>query len=285
VSLGLEGLRDVSGNALTNGTNLTIQFPMPPQSPMYVDFGSDSNPTAMQASTGTWNNVDHNLGGSDSGVLPGLKTGDSMVTSCELRMVRRFNSFNGSGTTQSAVFPANATLDSLFGNTEAFGAGSNVFPSFRLVGLSPSTGYDFTFYASRMGATDRRETLYTLAGVNTVTASLDASNNINNTALAASVFPNAAGEITISLSPGPGNNNANHFTYLGVMKLALSAVPTISIKPIRGNQIQIDWTGSGSLQRAEKLDGPWVPILPKPVPPFAESILLRTRQFYRLAYP
>lgn len=285
VTLGLEGLRDSSGNALATGTNTTFHSPLPPQGPLYVDFGSDSILTANQASTGTWNNVDQYLGGSDSGVLPSLKTGDSVATSCELRMVRRFNSSNGSGTTQSTVFPANATVDSLFGNTEAFGAGSNVFPAFQLIGLSPSTGYDFTFFASRMGATDRRETLYTLSGANTVTTSLDASNNINNTALAASVFPNAAGEITISLSPGPGNNNANHFTYLGVMKLALSPLPQVSMKLVPGNQIQIDWTGSGSLQRAETLEGPWVSILPKPVSPFTESFCRRTRQFYRLAYP
>ena len=45
------------------------------------------------------------------------------------------------------------------------------------------------------------------------------------------------------------------------------------------------WTGSGRLQRAATLEGPWVPVLPTPVSPFNESILPRARQFYRLAYP
>ena len=36
---------------------------------------------------------------------------------------------------------------------------------------------------------------------------------------ATSVAPDASNEITIALTPGPNNNNANHFTYLGVLQI------------------------------------------------------------------
>jgi hypothetical protein len=38
--------------------------------------------------------------------------------------------------------------------------------------------------------------------------------------------PSLAGEINISLSPGPNNTNtANHFTYLGVLEITAVAIP------------------------------------------------------------
>ncbi|MBK7998176.1 MAG: hypothetical protein IPK15_05450 [Verrucomicrobia bacterium] len=60
-------------------------------------------------------------------------------------------------------------------------------------------------------------------GANQGFAALDAANNVDNTATVADITPTEAGEITISLAPTENNNNANHFTYLGVLRV--DAVP------------------------------------------------------------
>jgi hypothetical protein len=70
---------------------------------------------------------------------------------------------------------------------------------------------------------DVRETGYTVVGANQGFAALDAANNVDNTATVADITPTEAGEITISLAPTENNNNANHFTYLGALRV--DAVP------------------------------------------------------------
>jgi hypothetical protein len=117
------------------------------------------------------------------------------------------------------VFPSSATRDSLFGNTETFSGLSNVFPSFVLTGLDPLLVYDFTFYASRMSVRDGRETGYTVTGANAGFAALDPAGNEHDFATVTGIEPDGAGQIAIDLAPTPNNVNANHFTYLGVMKV------------------------------------------------------------------
>jgi hypothetical protein len=58
----------------------------------------------------------------------------------------------------------NATRDSLFGNTEVFNNLSNIFPQFKLTNLDSTKAYNFTFYASRTGVGDVRETGDTVTG-------------------------------------------------------------------------------------------------------------------------
>ena len=189
------------------------------------------------------------------------------------------------GTTASTVFPSDATSDSLFGNTEIFNNLTNIFPSFRLTGLDPGQGYDFTFYASRTGVSDNRETRYTLVGSNTVITHLQAAANINNAAVARFIHPTPAGEIAVSLSPSPLNNNANHFTYLGVMRFA--PAPPLDLLPpqVLNGLIQLQWTGTGQLEQADGPLGPWSTILPVPSSPYSESFPQTGHRFYRLRHP
>ena len=74
---------------------------------------------------------------------------------------------------------------------------------------------------SLTGVGDNRETQYSIEGANRVVATLDPANNIENFTEAAGVSPNADGEISISISltPTENNTNGNHFTYLGVMQI------------------------------------------------------------------
>ena len=88
-----------------------------------------------------------------------------------------------------------------------------------MTGLDPATAYDLLFYASRMGVGDIRETRYTVTGASETIVDFNVSNNEFEVATAADVLPDSNGEITVALTPGPNNDNGNHFTYLGVMQI------------------------------------------------------------------
>jgi len=213
------GVLDLAGNMiLEDVTGGEIR----PQA-ILLDFGASATPTGTGPSpddpANAWNNVTDSIGAAVGAQVRNLVTTENAPTGISLVILSRFNGANTNGTLASTQFPADATRDSLFGNTETFSGLANVFPSFKLTGLDPSLTYDFTFYASRTGVTDNRETGYTATGFNSGFVALNASGNVDKSATLTDMVPTAAGEITISLAPTASNNNANHFTYLGVMKL------------------------------------------------------------------
>lgn len=174
-----------------------------------------------------WNNVTSGVADSNTGVLRDLVDSTGLESAIDLVMIARFNGVNENGTQDPTIYPVDATRDSWFGNTEAFGVGSDFYPSFKLTELDPGTAYTLTFYASRLGVNDNRETQYTVTGATTETAFLNVANNIDQVATVAAMKPDAAGEITILLEPGPNNNNSNHFTYLGVLRI--DAAPEVMV--------------------------------------------------------
>lgn len=124
----------------------------------------------------------------------------------------------------AAIFDIQATRDNLFGHSDNFNAGSpRPLGEIELTGLNPALPYDFTFFGSRTGVTDNRETKYTVAGANSNFGLLDASNNVSNVTSVSGVFPSAGGTILISVEAGPNNTNGSKFFYLGAM--AMSVVP------------------------------------------------------------
>lgn len=137
-----------------------------------------------------------------------------------------FNGSNLNGTTSptgaAAVFHPQATRDNGFGHALAFG-GNPLTPEGRiqLTGLDTSgnTTYSFTFFGSRTGVTDNRETVYSVQGGTSGSSSLDTANNTSNVALVSSILPNANGEIAILITPGPNNTNASRFWYIGAMSI------------------------------------------------------------------
>ncbi len=136
---------------------------------------------------------------------------------------------NQNGTTSpsgdAAMFDAQATRDNLFGNTAPFGGFTEPTAGFKLAGLNaaPGVSYAFTFFGSRMGVSDIRETAYSVAGANSGVAYLNTSNNQTTVVTVAGIQADASGEILVSLAPGPNNNNASRFYYLGAMKVVRSA--------------------------------------------------------------
>jgi len=190
---------------------------------LLFDFGASETTTqngpAPEDPCNTWNNITPDMGGSDTGELLDLVDSDNMPTGFGLKMLSRFNGANQNGTIESELFAANAARDSLYGNTETWQDLANVTPSFKLTGLDPNLVYNVTFYASRNGVSDVRETAYTLTGQGSTTVTLDPANNLNNVAKASGALPDANGEMTISLEPTVKNNNGYHFIYLGAMVL------------------------------------------------------------------
>ncbi len=216
----VSGVRDLAGNEIAAGTGITGE--LRPQTLLF-DFGSSATPTSTGPSpddpASAWNNVTDGIGTTVGAKLSNAVTSDNVPTGIGLEILSRFGGANTNGTLASTQYPADATRDSLFGNTETFSGLANVFPSFKLTGLDPTLAYDFTFYASRLGVTDNRETGYTVAGFNSGFTALNAAANVDHFVTLTGMIPTAEGEITISLAPTEANNNANHFTYLGVMKM------------------------------------------------------------------
>jgi len=215
----VSAVQDMAGNEILSDSAASGQVRLPV---LLFDFGSASTPTQDDPEN-IWNNISEGVGCSDSGQLLDLVTLEGETTQIDLVMLSRFNGANQSGTLESTLFGADATGDSLFGNTETFSNRSDVFPSFKLTELDPLLTYDFTFYASRMGTRDNRETGYTVVGANSGFAALNVAANVDAFVTVTAIEPDAAGEITISIAPTDHNNNSYHFTYLGVMKLQPAA--------------------------------------------------------------
>jgi len=191
-----------------------------------IDFGG-ANTTIRGAApddpNNDWNNITTGIGNTDNGVLSNLVTTAGIPSAINLAMISRFNGVNENGTQNATVYPSEATRDSWFGNTGDHGGLTDIYPKFKLTGLDPATVYTLTFYASRAGVSDNRETGYTVTGGNAGFAALDAANNVDETAVVADITPDGAGEIKIEIGPTENNNNSVKYTYLGVLRI--DAVP------------------------------------------------------------
>jgi hypothetical protein len=287
-TLAVSYVTDWYGNPIAEGATISGTVPELGPESFLIDFGDTSLATLHSFEPNNdpvnyWNNVSRAIGMSDTGELE-LLSSYREGTGIKLMMVRRFNDWNTAGTTASSTFPVNATRDSLYGNTEVWLTLTDVFPSFKITGLDPAKAYTFTFFGSRTGASDNRETAYTVEGANSVAVALDAANNVDGVAVAAGITPTASGEITISIAPTVNNNNANHFTYLNAMKFAVAeATPPVFAAPtIDGTRIQLNWTGQGQLEWAPALSGPWSQVSPAPASGYTEDIVTGQSRFYRL---
>ncbi len=289
-ALGLDpAITDLNANPIPPDTLLFGNVPSPGATALnlLIDFGDPSTTTtATNDPVRTWNNLTSTVAATSTGSLPNLLSTTGTSTGIALQMIRRFNGVNTNGTTTAAIFPASATRDSLYGNTETFNGLVNIFPGFKFTGLNPALAYSLTFYASRLGVADNRTTLYTVTGATTVTTTLNAVGNMENVATLANLSPSAAGELSIGLTPAAGNNNANHFTYLNALQLSgptgPAPAPTL-YPPVRfQGKVILDWTGGGQIEYADHLGDPWTPVPSATTPPFAEPLAPTGTRFYRL---
>ena len=180
-----------------------------------TDFGNADT-------SGNWNGISSPQTGSVADAID--DTGAS--TGITIAVTSRFNGINGSGTTASTVFPDFSTVDSFFGNADAEFSGVTIVSATVLIsGLTGGTIYDFTFYGSRTGVGDNRDTRYTLTGTNSDFAELNVSNNIDATTAVAGITPDINGQITLVVSEGAANTNSTGFFYLRAMQIDYTPVP------------------------------------------------------------
>ncbi|YCM46736.1 SwmB domain-containing protein [Verrucomicrobiaceae bacterium 227] len=282
----LPEVTDASGNAFASGPPFISPGISPFGETVLIDFGSAGTATGSDDdSLRSWNNVS-SLGTSNTGSIEDLNSVSGSTSGFGFQMVRRFNGANSSGSTAAANFPRSATRDSLFGNTSTFSGLSNVFPAFRLTGLNPAQTYELTFYASRTGVSDNRETRYTVTGSNTLVTTLNPANNINQMTTLAGASPDPDGALLVELSPSGANTNSNQFTYLGVLQLSSpNTTPPVLHQPVPiGENIIIDWSGAGLLETSGTLDGTWTPVSPIPNPPHIEASDPGGTKFFRIRY-
>ena len=158
----------------------------------------------------------------------GLPTGVSLALTSPTGFNEAFTNFDGttSPTAPGSDFFDNvATATSLFGHDSNFNLDSpRMQVEMTLSGLEPNRLYDFTFFASRTGVSDNRETQYTVEGLNSGVGLLDPANNVDEIAQVSAIQPNANGEVLLNVQKGPGNTNSQRFFYLGAMEIAAVGV-------------------------------------------------------------
>lgn len=58
--------------------------------------------------------------------------------------------------------------------------------------------------------------------------------------------------------------------------------PQLQMPTLSNNRITLNWTGTGTLESAPTVLGPWTPVSPAPQPPYSEDIQSNQNRFYRL---
>ncbi len=188
-----------------------------------IDCGSSTVPSA-----GNWNNLTAARGGQTIDLIneEGNQTGISASVH------DAFTDVNLTGTTSpdpSLGFLSTATSDSFFGNTGAHETIVEPTGGVTLSGLDADSYYTLTFFASRAGVTDNRETKYFVTGSEDTTVYLDAANNIAGVVYAENMRPDADGKIKIDVSPGPNNTNSLGYYYLGVISIEYGTSPLTDV--------------------------------------------------------
>jgi len=218
--------------------------PLPsPFDTISLDFGTLLSP-------GPWINVENFT----DGVMEDLVTVSGVNSGYGFRITDAFNGVNTAGTTAANPelgIPPTVSGDSFFGNTVLFGGKIEETGGFELYNLDKEKEYTMSIFASRV-ATDNREAKYEISGNNTQILYLDASSNTENVVFA-TLKPDENGIISITASPGPNNNNASGFYYLGSMQVFFNRFSAGSeevtvLKPNggefwqAGKQVPIKWT-------------------------------------------
>lgn len=169
--------------------------------------------------------------------IDNLRDVEGNITAASIKIVDRFGGQNNNGPSSSPVtdldLPLTVVKENFFGNVGAFGDG--VFPEATVLisSLDPTKEYDFTMYAGRLGANDNRETYFKFIGLTEDEAIvyLDASNNSTNYVTATGVQPDAEGNVTVKVGPGPNNTNGSKFYHLATMSITPKDVAAVETVP------------------------------------------------------
>ncbi|MBL7877429.1 MAG: fibronectin type III domain-containing protein [Cyclobacteriaceae bacterium] len=202
-----------------NGGRTTANLSVTVYSASDVEFKINFTGTSIAAAP--WNNMTSFNTGT---VLNNLKNNNNTpVTGVSITLVQGWNGLNTNGYNtgnNSGIYPDAAMSGSFYIQDGAT-------KTIQLAGLNSAKTYDFTFFASRMGVADVRNTIYTSGSKSAI---LNASGNTSNTAKIIRIKPNASGQITITVA----KEGAAAFGYLGAMVIREYdeiVVPTVPQAP------------------------------------------------------
>lgn len=175
------------------------------------------NPPATSNLDGAiWNRLTQNAVVSPRSLVDstGAATGVSVTSNTTLQYTYVAQNFSG--------LPESISSDFVFGQD---GAAAN--PSFTFTGLDSNYTYTFSVYALRHNQTDIRSGLYTAAGADTKSGTLNASNNTGTVLVLSNVTPAANGTITFSVLKDVTNNSAvsGQVGYFQLNGLKIEAIP------------------------------------------------------------
>lgn len=178
-----------------------------------VNYLLDLNYNAtLHPTSGNWNNMNGHATGSVTGLISdlGVASTYNVAVSDAFSQSNELGAINPSGT---LIFPATATKDAVYGDN------SNPTGALTFSNLNPNKIYSFEIFGSRKDVTDNRETLYTVVGGTTVSATLNPSSNTSLTCTISDIAPDASGNIVLNVAKGPNNANGSGYYYLNALKL------------------------------------------------------------------
>lgn len=187
-----------------------------------IDFGETTVTNQI-----SWNNVTSVQARNTTATFM-LKDSTGQPGAMSLKFTDPFNcasngaAVNGNGATNSSLYPASATGDSVYLGLAGTGVctQTDTTAKLRLGDLSPGAAYEVRFYASRLGNSTDRTTTYTIGSK---TVQLNATNNIDDYAtITANTSSAGAMDVTIAKAANAA------FGYLGVMEIIKSSPPQVS---------------------------------------------------------
>ncbi|MCO4294673.1 right-handed parallel beta-helix repeat-containing protein [Solitalea sp. MAHUQ-68] len=159
-----------------------------------VDFGGKTAPT------------NYNLGSMAVSSPVALKDfNKGTVTAVKLATVAAFKGVYTNSTTYPSTLgiPQTAAADLCYGATTT--------AAIELSGLTATSTYNLSFFASRMNFSGSLETQYKIIGATTQTVLIEPANNTTKIASISAVKPNASGKIRIEVSKGAKNTTSPNF--------------------------------------------------------------------------
>lgn len=232
----------ISGNFGYINAMKMEEYNIPVTQSMYVDFGpTGGNNGAVTPSPDVNNHYWNNPTNGAVGATTTLVNSNNTATGYTLTVTDNF-SINSSDS-YGLLTPTTANLDDLAIKTATsdyfYTEGSNPTGQLKITNLSPSKGYKFDVFGSRVASGQAvRESKFVFAGANSFTGQLvttDGADGNKNKVLKTSVlFPNASGEIIIDLSIVTGG-----FAYINAMKVEEYDIPVIHVTALQitGNDI------------------------------------------------
>lgn len=226
-----------SGGSNQKSTLIAVSVAAPVSETILLDFGTT-------ATSGNWNNITASAANTTATLINNSGASTGYTFTITTAFGGPSNTGTGSPTTPaSTIFPVTATQDFFY---------CTVNGVFTLTGLDVNTFYTFDVFASRAGLTaplDNREGKYTVAGLTSGNASLDATNNTGNYVTISNIKPDVTGKITFTVSKGTNNTNGSNYFYLNALRItssATSSAPPTASYTYSANGLSVAFTNTST---------------------------------------